>query len=211
MNSSLNSRPLFQAALLQSLVLGHYEGSVEVKELKRQGDFGIGTFAQVNAIVDITRLSIGLDPMYTAIILTLLVAAVTIGGLQSIASVASKIVPAMALVYFIATVGFLLMFIDKVPAAFMEVLHDAFTPTAAAGGFAGSAPDLLQVIWQLGTDAALSENARELIAQSIAQDPRPAYQNIPERVYVMSVAGYEVKFQIQEKAATIIAVEPQAV
>ena len=39
----------------------------------------------------------------------------------------------------------------------------------------------------------------------------PAYQNIPERVYVMSVAGYEVKFQIQEKAATIIAVEPQAV
>lgn len=34
----------FQAALLQSLVLGHYEGSVEVKELKRQGDFGIGTF-----------------------------------------------------------------------------------------------------------------------------------------------------------------------
>ena len=44
MNSSLNSRPLFQAALLQSLVLGHYEGSVEVKELKRQGDFGIGTF-----------------------------------------------------------------------------------------------------------------------------------------------------------------------
>ena len=81
----------------------------------------------------------------------------------------------------------------------------------AAGGFAGSAPDLLQVIWQLGTDAALSENARELIAQSIAQDPRPAYQNIPERVYVMSVAGYEVKFQIQEKAATIIAVEPQAV
>lgn len=44
MNSSLNSRTLFQAALLQSLVLGHYEGSVEVKELKRQGDFGIGTF-----------------------------------------------------------------------------------------------------------------------------------------------------------------------
>lgn len=100
--------------------------------------FGIGTFAQVNAIVDITRLSIGLDPMYTAIILTLLVAAVTIGGLQSIASVASKIVPAMALVYFIATVGFLVIFIDKVPAAFMEVLHDAFTPTAAAGGFAGA-------------------------------------------------------------------------
>ena len=81
----------------------------------------------------------------------------------------------------------------------------------AAAGFAPGAPDLLQVAWLPGTDAALSANARELIAQSIAQDPRPAYQNIPERVYVMSVAGYEVKFQIKEKAATIIAVEPQAV
>ena len=81
----------------------------------------------------------------------------------------------------------------------------------AAGGFALSAPDLLQVAWLPGTDTGLSANTRKLIAQSIAQDPRPAYQNIPERVYVMSVAGYEVKFQIQEKAATIIAVEPQAV
>ena len=61
--------------------------------------FGIGTFAQVNSIVDITKLSIGLDPMYTAVVLTLAVAAVTIGGLQSIASVASKIVPAMAVIY----------------------------------------------------------------------------------------------------------------
>ncbi len=34
MNSSLNSRTLFQAALLQSLVLGHYVGSLEVNELK---------------------------------------------------------------------------------------------------------------------------------------------------------------------------------
>ena len=81
----------------------------------------------------------------------------------------------------------------------------------AAAGFALSAPDLLQVAWLPGTDTGLSANTRKLIAQSIAQDPRPAYQNIPERVYVMSVAGYEVKFQIQEKAATIIAVEPQAV
>jgi AGCS family alanine or glycine:cation symporter len=92
----------------------------------------------VNSIVDITKLSIGLDPMYTAVVLTLAVAAVTIGGLQSIASVASKIVPAMAVIYFVATVGFLLMFIDKVPGAVMEVLRCAFTPTAAAGGFAGA-------------------------------------------------------------------------
>ena len=100
--------------------------------------FGIGTFAQVNSIVDITRLSIGLDSLYTAIILTVLVAAVTLGGLKSIAAVASKIVPAMAVIYFLSTVGFLLIFADKVPAAILLVLQDAFTPTAAMGGFAGA-------------------------------------------------------------------------
>ena len=53
--------------------------------------FGIGTFAQVNSIVDITKMTIGLDPMWTALILTILVAAITLGGLQSIASAAAKI------------------------------------------------------------------------------------------------------------------------
>lgn len=44
MSARTAGRTLFQAALLQSLILGHYEGSVEVKDLKGQGDFGIGTF-----------------------------------------------------------------------------------------------------------------------------------------------------------------------
>ena len=37
-------RTLYQAALLQSLVLGHYEGFIPVKDLMGHGDFGIGTF-----------------------------------------------------------------------------------------------------------------------------------------------------------------------
>ena len=57
--------------------------------------FGIGTFAQVNSIVDITKMTIGLDPVWTGAILTIFVAAITIGGLQSIAAAASRIVPAM--------------------------------------------------------------------------------------------------------------------
>ncbi len=100
--------------------------------------FGIGTFAQVNAIVDITQLSLGIDKIWVAIALTALVTAVTIGGLRSIANVAGKVVPFMAVVYFIATVGYLIIFADRVPGAIMEVLRCAFTPTAAAGGFAGA-------------------------------------------------------------------------
>lgn len=43
-----HGRTLFQAALLQSLILGHYDGAVPVKDLKGQGDFGIGTFDALN-------------------------------------------------------------------------------------------------------------------------------------------------------------------
>lgn len=100
--------------------------------------FGIGTFAQVNSIVEIMKLATDVPVEYTAVILTIVVAAVTIGGLQSISKVAAKIVPAMAIIYVISTVGFLIAFYDKVPAAIEQIIVCAFTPTAAAGGFLGA-------------------------------------------------------------------------
>ena len=100
--------------------------------------FGIGTFAQVNSIVEITQISAGIPVIYTGIALTVVVAAVTIGGLKSIATVASRIVPGMAVLYFLTTVGIMIVFADKVPAAIATVLESAFTPTAAQGGFLGA-------------------------------------------------------------------------
>ena len=100
--------------------------------------FGIGTFAQVNSIVEITQISAGIPVVYTGIALTVVVAAVTIGGLKSIATVAAKVVPAMALLYFLTTVGIMIVFADQVPVAIATVLNSAFTPTAAQGGFLGA-------------------------------------------------------------------------
>ena len=100
--------------------------------------FGIGTFAQVNSIVEITKISAGIPVVYTGIALTVVVAAVNIGGLKSIATVAAKVVPAMALLYFLTTVGIMIVFADQVPAAIATVLNSAFTPTAAQGGFLGA-------------------------------------------------------------------------
>ncbi|MFR4651295.1 MAG: alanine/glycine:cation symporter family protein [Phascolarctobacterium sp.] len=100
--------------------------------------FGIGTFAQVNSIVEITRISAGIPVIYTGIVLTIMVTAVTIGGLKSIATVAGKVVPAMALLYVVTTLGVLFTFADQVPAAIATVLRDAFTPSAAQGGFLGA-------------------------------------------------------------------------
>ena len=100
--------------------------------------FGIGTFAQVNSIVEITQISAGIPVVYTGIALTVVVATVTIGGLKSIATVAAKVVPAMALLYFLTTVGIMIVFADQVPAAIATVLNSAFTTTAAQGGFLGA-------------------------------------------------------------------------
>ena len=57
---------------------------------------GSGTFTQVNAITSIVNVSFGVSEYITAAVLTVLTAVVIIGGLRSIANVASKIVPFMA-------------------------------------------------------------------------------------------------------------------
>lgn len=100
--------------------------------------FGIGTFAQVNSIVEITQLAAGIPVEYTGIVLTVLVAAITLGGLKSIARVSGKLVPTMALLYLIITAGILIFNIDALPAAIASVIESAFTPTAATGGFLGA-------------------------------------------------------------------------
>lgn len=63
--------------------------------------FGIGTFAQVNAIVDSMKISFGVPIYITDIILTLLVGIIIFGGLKSIARAATAIVPFMAVLYFV--------------------------------------------------------------------------------------------------------------
>lgn len=100
--------------------------------------FGIGTFPQVNAILDATEISFGVSREISAIILTLLVAFVTVGGIKSIANVAGKIVPAMALFYIVACLSVIVSNSDKLLDAISLVITSAFTSTAATGGFLGA-------------------------------------------------------------------------
>lgn len=99
---------------------------------------GTGTFTQVNSITSIVNVSFDVPEVYTAIVLTLLVAATTIGGLKSIANVASKIVPFMAVLYVVCSVAVLIYYADAIPAAVKLVIDSAFTTTAATGGFLGA-------------------------------------------------------------------------
>ncbi|ASU22282.1 sodium:alanine symporter family protein [Vibrio anguillarum] len=100
--------------------------------------FGIGTFPQVNAILDATEISFGVSREISAVVLTLLVAFVTVGGIQSIAKVAGKVVPAMALFYILACLSVIISNSDQLLTAISLVITSAFTSTAATGGFLGA-------------------------------------------------------------------------
>ncbi|EMP3072745.1 sodium:alanine symporter family protein [Vibrio alginolyticus] len=100
--------------------------------------FGIGTFPQVNAILDASEISLGVNRELSAFVLTLLVAFVTLGGIKSIANVAGKVVPTMAVFYVLACLSVIIMNADQLFNAVELVLVSAFTSTAATGGFLGA-------------------------------------------------------------------------
>ena len=84
---------------------------------------------------------------------------------------------------------------------------------AARSGFVVGPPPLLQVCWlpeaeQACQAAALGADFRLLLEQSIAQDPRPAYQNIQARIYVMHLATTDVHFRIEQQIAWIVDLKP---
>lgn len=99
--------------------------------------FGIGNMVQSNSIASALLESYNIPKMATGIILAVLVGAVILGGIKRIANVAGKLVPFMAIFYVACGLVIILLNLDKVPAAFGEIFAQAFTGTAAAGGFLG--------------------------------------------------------------------------
>jgi len=100
--------------------------------------FGIGTFPQVNAIVEATSITFNIPTIATAIVITLLVALITIGGIKNIAAVAEKTVPFMAVFYVIGSLMIVIINIKLLPGTIALVVKSAFNTTAAAGGFTGA-------------------------------------------------------------------------
>lgn len=75
--------------------------------------------------------------LYTGIVLTIFVGIVIFGGLQRIANVASKMVPLMIVVYFLSVITIIMLNLSEVPAMFGNIISDAFSGDAVAGGALG--------------------------------------------------------------------------
>lgn len=100
--------------------------------------FGIGNTVQANAIATLAKESYSLSPYITGIIVSLLAAAVILGGVKSIARVCSALVPVMALFYIFGCIYILFVNGAYLIPAMKIIVESAFTPQAAGGGFVGS-------------------------------------------------------------------------
>lgn len=98
--------------------------------------------AQVNqsfeAIAAVTGHNSEASKWIFGVIVALLTAVVIIGGIKSIASVTSRLVPAMALIYIAGALAIIGSHISEVPAAFATIFSSAFSLEAGVGGLIGT-------------------------------------------------------------------------
>ena len=99
---------------------------------------GTGAMGQGNSIGEAIQANLSIPTWFTAIAVFLLAGAVLIGGVKRIGAVAGKVVPAMAVIYVLISLIVIILHIDQLPRVLAWVVAEAFTPTAAEGGFAGA-------------------------------------------------------------------------
>lgn len=100
--------------------------------------FGTGNLPQINSIAAGLESTFSLDPLITASVLSVLLALVIIGGITRIAKVAAAIVPTMALIYVFGAMAVIIPNFGNIIPSFAAIFSDAFTGSAATGGFLGA-------------------------------------------------------------------------
>ncbi|MCZ6763303.1 MAG: sodium:alanine symporter family protein [Alphaproteobacteria bacterium] len=141
--------------------------------------FGIGNTIQANSVADAVHFRFGVPEWVTGIVLMILVGLVLIGGIKWIARVAGLLVPFMAIAYILAGLVVLAINVQEIPAAIALIFTQAFSPTAATGGFAGAS------VWaaiRFGVARGVFSNEAGLgsapIAHAAAQTKGPVQQGL---------------------------------
>jgi len=100
--------------------------------------FGTGSLPQSNNMASGLEASFGIPTWISGLVLAVLLGLVIIGGIRRIAIVAASIVPAMGILYALGALAVVVSNIDQVIPSFVAVFRDAFTGSAASGGFLGA-------------------------------------------------------------------------
>ncbi len=162
--------------------------------------FGIGNSVQANSVAHGLSDSFGLPPWITGVTLAVLVGMVVLGGMKRIATVATFIVPFMALAYLLAGLVVLADHASAIPDALALCFEGAFSGTAAAGGFAGA---LVKEAIRFGMARGIFSNEAGLgsapIAHASANTDHPARQGsiamlgtFIDTIIVCSVTGLAI-------------------
>ena len=77
-------------------------------------------------------------------------------------------------------------------------------PEAVSGFASKPAEYLLEVDFPENLLSKIAPEKRETLISVLAHDPRPQYQDDPERVYGMEFGGMEVKFRVENEQLTVL-------
>ena len=141
--------------------------------------FGIGCMVQSNSVALSAESTFGVPVLVTGIVLAVLTAIVIVGGIKRIGAFTEKLVPFMAALYILGGLWLLISNASQLPNAFGMIFSNAFTGTAAVGGFAGTV--MMQAI-RFGVARGIFTNEAGLgsapIAHAAATTDHPVRQGL---------------------------------
>jgi AGCS family alanine or glycine:cation symporter len=137
---------------------------------------------QANSVAEPVLTYFGIPKLATGLFIGILVFLVIVGGIKRIGQVASRLVPIMAIFYIIGALVVIFANISQVPAALGMIFTDAFTGTAATGGFAGAA--VAQVI-RFGVARGVFSNEAGLGSAPIAHGAARTKEPVREGLVAM--------------------------
>ena len=100
--------------------------------------FGTGSLPQINSISNAIFATFGVQHIITGAVMAVLLALIIIGGIRRIASVTEKLVPFMAIIYFLTAIAIIASNYQNIIPSFLSIFENVFTGTSAIGGFLGA-------------------------------------------------------------------------
>lgn len=141
--------------------------------------FGIGNMTQGNSIATNVDHSFGIPAWVTGAVLSVLTMVVLVGGIKAIGKVTAGFVPIMIVFYVVGALWILVVNAAAIPGAFATIFSEAFTGSAAVGGFLGST---LMLVVQYGMARGIFSNESGMgsaaIAAAAAQTSHPVRQGL---------------------------------
>lgn len=139
--------------------------------------FGTGSLPQINSIANSLYETAGINHMLTGGVLAILLGAIIIGGIKRIAKVTEKLVPFMAIVYFLGAMAVIVFNYENIIPSITTIATDIFTGTAAAGGFLGGS---VAFAFNRGVNRGLFSNEAGQGSAPIAHAAARAHEPVSE-------------------------------